>query len=254
MFETSVVNARAIAAPRKAGVFSVSLALHSLAATAVVVLSVQSTTLPKHAPNMMETFQQVMPVADVPLPRGNPNAPREQPQQPQQQAAQRAQTAPAVPTPETVPNTIPNSVPTVGTDTAGPTTTGGPATGEKWGVPDGDPNAIDLGQKIVQTPTVAVPTGPLVPVGDVKAARVLSRVEPSYPRVALAGHIGGVVKVHCIIDKNGQLSDPEIVFSSFPAFNQPVVDALRRWTFAPGSLHGQAVDTYFELTITFTPK
>jgi hypothetical protein len=37
-------------------------------------------------------------------------------------------------------------------------------------------------------------------------------------------------------------------------FNQPVIDALRQWTFAPGTLHGSPVDTYFELTITFTPR
>jgi hypothetical protein len=33
-----------------------------------------------------------------------------------------------------------------------------------------------------------------------------------------------------------------------------VLDALQQWTFAPGTLHGQPVDTYFELTITFTTR
>jgi len=253
MFETSVVKARAIAAPRKAGVLSVSVALHTFIAAAAVAISVQSASFPLDAPNQMEVLRFVaMPRIEVP--RGDPNAERNPVQKPPQQAAVKPQT-PTAPPPETAPTQISDTVsPVAATDTAGPVGNPSSGSGEKWGSPDGDPNAIDIGQTIEQSPATVLPTRPLVPTGDVRAARVLSRVEPSYPRAALAGHIGGVVKVHCIIDKQGHLSDPEIVFSSFPAFNQPVMEALRRWTFAPGSLHGQPVDTYFELTITFTPR
>ncbi len=252
MFETSVVNARAIAAPAKAGVLSMSIAFHSLAAAAAITMSVQSWSFPVDAPRQMAMFQMT-PVVD--LPKGNPDAPRNQaPKPPQPQPAQHAQTAPQLPQPDTAPNQIPsNTTPVASNDAALPGTGDGHDTSGQWGVPDGNENAVDIGQPLVQVP-VATPSGPLVPGGDVRAARVLSRVEPKYPGLAIKTRTAGVVKVQCVIGKDGKISNPEIISSSFPLFNQPVIDALRQWTFAPGTLHGQPVDTYFELTITFTPR
>jgi outer membrane biosynthesis protein TonB len=34
-------------------------------------------------------------------------------------------------------------------------------------------------------------------------------------------------------------------------FNQSAVEAVQQWQFAPGSLHGTAIDTIFDLTVTF---
>jgi TonB family protein len=252
MFETSVVNARAIAAPRKAGVLTMSIAFHSFVAAAAVAMSIQTSSFPMNTPRQMEMLQEVLPVVLPPLPRGNSDAPRNP--APQPPPAQHVQTAPPQASQDVTPNQIPNDVPTVGTtDTAGQGNTDGRDTHGQWGVPDGDEHGVDIGQPLAQV-SVPAPSGPLVAVGEVHAARVLSRVEPKYPGLALRGKIGGVVRLHCIIDRNGNLSDPEIVSSTFPPFNQPVLDAFRQWTFAPGTLHGQPVDTYFELTITFTPR
>jgi protein TonB len=252
MFETSVINERAIAVPRKAGVLSMSIAFHSLVAAAALTMSIQSWSFPADAPRQMAMFQMT-PVVD--LPKGNPDAPRnQQPKPPQPQPAQHAQTAPQLPQPDTAPTQIPsNTTPVASTDTAGPGNGDGHDTSGQWGVKDGNENVIDIGQPLVQVP-VATPSGPLVPGGDVRAARVLSRVEPKYPGLAIKTRTPGVVKVQCVIDKDGKVSNPQIVSSTFVVFNQPVLDALRQWTFAPGTLHGQPVDTYFELTITFTPR
>jgi protein TonB len=230
-----------------------SIAFHSLIGVAAVAMSIQTGSFPNDAPRQMSAL--IMPVAVPPLPRGNPEAPHNPaPKPPQQQAAtpRNIQTAPAA---ETTPNTIPNNVtPLTSSDTAGPNDGNGNNTGDKFGATDGDPNGIDIGQPAVPQTQAVVPSGPLVAVGDVHAARVLSRVEPKYPPMAVRAHLAGVVRVHCIIDKQGNISDPRIVSSTFPAFNQPVLDALQQWTFAPGTLHGQPVDTYFELTITFTTR
>ncbi|HJW94248.1 MAG TPA: TonB family protein [Thermoanaerobaculia bacterium] len=251
MFETSTIKARAIAAPRRAGLLSMSIAFHSLIGVAAVAMSIQTGSFPLDAPRQMSAI--IMPVAAPPLPRGNPDVPRNPQPKPQQQAAPRnVQTAPA---PETTPSKIPdNTTPLASNDNSVPTDGNGTNTGEKWGVPDGDKHGIDVGQPITPQTLPATPTGPLVAVGDVHAARVLSRVEPKFPAMALKIHMSGVVRVHCIIDKQGNISDPRIVSSTFPAFNQPVLDALQQWTFAPGTLHGQPVDTYFELTITFNAR
>jgi protein TonB len=64
--------------------------------------------------------------------------------------------------------------------------------------------------------------------------------------------MSGTVRLHCVIDRNGRPREAEVVSSTFNVFDQPALDALQRWTFAPGTLRGQPVDTYFELTIRFT--
>lgn len=253
MFETSTVNARAIAAPRRAGLLSMSIAFHSLIGVAAVAMSIQTGSFPIDAPRQMSAV--IMPIADPPLPKGNPEAPRNPaPKPPQQQAAtpRNVQTAPP---PETTPSTIPSNVtPLTSSDTAGPNDGNGANSGDKWGVTDGDEHGIDIGQPAVPQTAAVVPSGPLVATGDVHAARVLTRVEPKYPPAMARIRMSAVVRVHCIIDKQGNISDPRIVSSTFPAFNQPVLEALQQWTFAPGTLHGQPVDTYFELTITFTAR
>jgi len=253
MFETSVVRAQAVAAPRRAGLLSMSIAFHSFVAAAAVAMSIQTSSFPPDAPRQMSMFRDVLPMVEPPLPKGNPNVART-PAPPQPPAARNVQTAPPQTQQEVTPQHIPNSVPTVGSDNVGPNDGDTHGSGDRWGVPDGDEHSVDVGQAIVPQLQVAAPTGPLVAVGDVHAARVLSRVEPKYPPLAIHNRMPGVVRVHCIIDKNGNISDPEIVSSTFPVFNQPVLDALRQWTFAPGTLHGNPVDTYFELTITFTPR
>ncbi len=251
MFETSVVKAHAIAARRRAGLFTMSIGFHSMIAVAAIAMSVQTSKFPLEAPRQMASFKEILPVSDPPLPKGNPAAPRTPEPQPQA-AVPKQQTAPQVPQPDAAPQTIPDhatALPFDGSSTPG---SGTPGTGTKFGVPDGSDDGVDIGQSVPQTPAVA--TTVYRAVGDVRPARVLSRVEPLYPRAALTAHIAGVVRVECIIDRNGHVSSPRIISSSFGAFDQPVLDALQRWTFTPGTLHGEPVDTYFELTITFRPR
>ena len=95
------------------------------------------------------------------------------------------------------------------------------------------------------------PDVPLRIVGDVKAPVVIRRVQPVYPKLALTARMNGTVVVECTIDKTGRVREAHVVSSTSPLFNQTAVDAVQQWQFAPGSLHGQAVDTIFDLTVTF---
>jgi TonB family protein len=250
MFETSVVKAR-VAAQRRVGVFAASIVAHTVVVTGIVAASISATSFPKNAPNEMARWMPVV-TPDVPLPRGNPNAPRQpqaQPRQPQQAPQPHVQTAPpADATPERIPDAIPN---VAATSTAADVTPGsGTASNEPWGVKDGDPNGIDIGQ----SPSTAIAAGPDVvfhPGADVKSATVLVRVQPFYPPIAARMHMSGWAFVKCIIGKNGEIRDAAVEKSSNVMFEQPALEALRQWKFAPGYYRGQAVDTYFELKITF---
>jgi len=251
MFETSFVRER-VAPRRRAGVFVASIVAHTVAVAGILIATATATTLPTNAPN--ETMKVYFAPAEPPLPRGNPDAPRQPqapPQRPQQQAAQpHVQTAPQA---DTTPSLIPNTIPTVAsTSTSSDITPGnGNNTGnERWGVKDGDPNGVDVGQTNTNV-SVGTPDVVFHPGVDVKSAIVVYRVQPNYPPLASRMHLSGWVFVKCIIGKNGEIRDAEVEKSSNTLFDQPALEALRQWKFVPGYYKGQPVDTYFELKITF---
>jgi TonB family protein len=45
--------------------------------------------------------------------------------------------------------------------------------------------------------------------------------------------------------------DARVLRSTSTLFDQSAIDAVQQWQFTPGSLHGKAVDTIFDLTVTF---
>jgi protein TonB len=246
MFETSVVRVRAGAAPRRVGLLTASIAVHSLVIIGAIAVTVSSVDFPKKAPNEMLLFRPVAAIS-IPPALGTPHpAPRP------------ATPAPATPRPAPAPNvvTAPTIVPDVvpaaaasaaTTDAATPGTGGEPGT---LGTPDGVAGGVG---------DVAAPAGPpgdavLVPGGEVKSATVIHRVDPIFPRAALAGRMNGTVVVRCIIGRDGTCRDPEIASTTMAIFNQAAIDAVRQWRFAPGSYRGQVVDTYFELTVRFNTR
>ena len=251
MFETSVVRER-VAPQRRAGVFAASIAAHTVVIAGVVAASISNVSFPKSAPNEILPLVSIAPPPEMPMPRGNPNAPRQpQPSQPHQaQVTPHQQTAPP---PDTTPSLIPSTTPSALTS---PSTDIGPATGtdngssERWGDLNGDPNAIDIGQ-VPSSNTVGTPDMIYHPGADVKPATILYRVQPVYPRAGIAAKLPGWVIVRCVIGKDGQAREITVEKSSMQMFEQPALDALRQWKFAPGYYHGQAVDTYFELKVTF---
>lgn len=251
MFETSFVRER-VAPQRRAGFFIASIVAHSVVVAGVIVVTATATSLPTNAPDEHARFVVFTPPAeDVPLPKGNPNAPREphQQQAPQQHAQQ--QTAPPQQVTPTIDANAPATTPLTSTTTAdaGPATGTDSGTNERWGVPDGDENGVDIGQTHSGNGIPGEVYRPGAP--DVKGATVLVRVQPLYPQAAMRIKLPGWAIVKCIVGKTGEVRDIEVVKSSMSMFEQPAIDALRQWKFAPGYFRGQAVDTYFELKITF---
>ena len=249
MFETSVVRARV--AQRRYSLLSVSLAAHSLVIIAVLAASISSMSFPKTPPAEYQViFQQAAPPPPPPAPHPVTPQPAQSHAATATSVIPHAAVAPMPLTPSRVPDTIP-TVPQASSNdlpASGNSATPGTATGPGGG----DPNGVDNSQAATDT-TPAADTV-FHPGADVKPASVISRVEPQYPRGALQIHMAGVVVLKCIVDKNGNVRDAEVVTSSFAAFNEPALNALQQWRFAPGSFRGKAVDTWFELTIRFQPR
>jgi TonB family protein len=244
MFETSVIHAEVVA-EKRFGLLSVSFAGHILIVISILVVGIRTVEFPRLPPPEY-TIPVFTPPVSIPPALGTPNGHKQAaPPVPVKQT-------PAVPSAITTPNTIADHTePAASTSTGDTTTTGGPAgSDQNVGQPWGDPHGVGDGPPAVNV----VPVTPDVPmriVGDVKAPVVIRRVTPLYPKPAVAIHLNGFAIVECIIDKTGRVRDAHVLRSSSPLFNQSAVDAVLQWQFAPGSLHGTAVDTIFDLTVTF---
>lgn len=248
MFETSVVQGRAKAAARRPILLTVSITAHAAVITAVVATSLATVSLPKRAPN-----QVTIPVFDhLPPMQGDNGQQQQQKKTPALTPPQTVKRETAPPATPTTPQVVPDHVVPMQTADTGPASDPGPATGSDKpgtpGVPWGRKDGVDTDGPPAE---IVTPTKIYTVSGDVKAPVVLHRVSPPYPEVARRMRLNGTVIVECIIDQTGHIRDAKILQSSFAAFEQPALDAVRQWQFAPGTLNGQPVNVQFNLTITF---
>jgi protein TonB len=248
MFETSVVQARVKAAARRPLLFSLSIGAHAAVVIAAVAASVATVSLPKNAPN-----QATIPVfMHLPPMQGDDSVQKKTPAAAQPQAVKREAAPSTVVAPKVVPDQVTPAATTQATaadlgppggDTTGPTTGDKSGPGVPWGTRDG---------VVHDSPPATVAPPKIYTVsGDVKAPVVLRRVTPLYPEVARRMRLNGFVVLECIIDQTGHIRDAHVVRSSFAAFEQPALDAVYQWQFAPGTLGGRPVDVQFDLKVTF---
>ncbi|MBV8547082.1 MAG: TonB family protein [Acidobacteria bacterium] len=246
MFETSVIHAEVVA-EKRVGLLTASFAFHSLVVIAILANGIRTIEFPTNAPKEYTLPIFVSPV-EVPPALGVPNGGHKQSTPP-------AAVKPTTPTADTAPRTVPDhteQAASTSTSIADTTTTGNgsgsdQAQGVDWGVAhgvgvDGPPSTATIAPE----PDVPLPVG-----GDVKAPVVIRRVQPVYPMLAVKARMNGTVIVECIVDKTGRVREAHVLQSTSALFDQSALQAVQQWQFAPGSLHGNAIDTIFDLTVTF---
>jgi TonB family protein len=225
---------------------TLSFAFHVLVVIAIFAASIRTIEFPTRSPSEYAIPIFAMPLT-IPPALGTPNGGHKQATPP---VPAKEKQLPA--TANTAPSTIPIHTEPVAATTTGDvnpdTDTGGDVgpKGVPWGVKDGIGDGPPTANVIPVANDVPLPVG-----GEVKAPVVIQRVNPLYPRTALAMHLNGNVVVECIIDKTGHIRDAHVVSSSSPLFNQSAIDAVLQWQFMPGSLHGRSIDTIFDLNVTF---
>ncbi len=246
MFETSQVRSDVKVASGRVTMVSISVAVHTLVVVGALAASVASVEFPKGAPDQ---WMKVELVRAVPLP---PRAPAVRPpaaRPPERPHPSAATPAPAQP--ESIPNTV---IPVEPAQSMALPETG--ASGEGVAEPGtvaGDGTANGLPDGVGEAATGSEVEGhPYEVGGEVSAPRVLARVDPVYPPAAARNRMPGLVIVQCLIDRQGRVRDVTVVKSSFGAFEQAAVEAVRQWRFSPGIMRGKAVDTIFRLTVTFS--
>lgn len=134
------------------------------------------------------------------------------------------------------------------------------------GVPGGVPGGVAggsmggvLGGVIGGTGTVPVapiaprdnkPKAPVRVGGRVKEPKLIRRVEPMYPPLAMQTRMQGTVIVDAVIDERGDVTEVKAI-SGPPLLIQAALDAVRRWKYEPTYLNEQPVAVQLNVTVAF---
>jgi protein TonB len=131
------------------------------------------------------------------------------------------------------------------------------ATGVSGGVPGGQLGGVIGGiltgardNYIPLPPAHSAPKRPIRVGGEVKAPRLIVRVEPIYPPLLKKARVSGDVVIDAVIDTQGNVVEMHAV-SGERLLIPPAMDALRRWKYEPTVLGGQAFPVELQVTIEF---
>ena len=86
--------------------------------------------------------------------------------------------------------------------------------------------------------------------GSVQEAKIVARPNPVYPALARQARIQGNVVLHAVIDKDGHVSELQVV-SGHPLLVQSALDAVKNWRYQPTLLNGDPVEVDTTITVTF---
>jgi len=115
---------------------------------------------------------------------------------------------------------------------------------------EGDPRGIgSTVGSVLDGASMAPPPAPTVVriTSALTAPRVVRRVEPVYPALALAAHATATVLLEAEVDPLGNVTRVSVLHGH-PLFDAAAIEAVERWRYQPLLLNG--IPTAFILTVT----
>jgi protein TonB len=94
------------------------------------------------------------------------------------------------------------------------------------------------------------PSGPVMMSTGVMTARLIHRVQPSYPAAASLIQLEGTVELRAIIATDGSVRNLEVVRGN-PILAAAAVEAVREWRYQPTRLSGIPVEVETIITVQF---
>jgi protein TonB len=95
------------------------------------------------------------------------------------------------------------------------------------------------------------PTTRAVVPGNVTAASIVTQTKPEYPPKAMASHVQGEVVLHAVIDKEGKISEVQVL-SGDDLLAQSALEAVRQWRYKPMLVDGEPKEVDTTITVTFS--
>jgi protein TonB len=102
--------------------------------------------------------------------------------------------------------------------------------------------AAEIAQKTVERIVVA---------STVQEAKLVRKVVPRYPTLALQTRVEGTVLFRAVIGKDGTIQALQVV-SGHPLLVQDAAAALRQWLYRPTLLNGEPVEVATTIEVRFT--
>ncbi len=106
-------------------------------------------------------------------------------------------------------------------------------------------------------PTPAPPPAPPVikkePVRrstGVQESKLIKKVDPVYPQIAIHARVSGVVILDVRVDEEGNVESIRVL-SGHPLLNEAAVSAVRQWKYSPTILNGEPVPVIATVTVIF---
>jgi TonB family protein len=97
------------------------------------------------------------------------------------------------------------------------------------------------------------PAAPAVPIpigGDVKQARLLTSIPPTYPALAKTQRIEGAVRIDALVEVTGRVTSMKVV-SGPVLLHQAAMEAVRQWKYQPATLDDKPVPMHLTVTVQF---
>jgi TonB family protein len=87
--------------------------------------------------------------------------------------------------------------------------------------------------------------------GNVQGAKLITKVQPTYPPAAIAARVQGNVVLHAVIGLDGSVKTLQVI-SGDPLLTQAATDAVEQWKYVPTLLNGDPVEVDTTITVKFT--
>jgi protein TonB len=84
----------------------------------------------------------------------------------------------------------------------------------------------------------------------VSQGMVIRKIDPVYPKLALAARVTGVVLLKAVIDRQGAITEVQVI-SGHPILVPAAIEAVKQWRYRPYSLNGEPVEVETNITVTF---
>ena len=227
---------------RKGVTLFLSLLIHAAMITAIIVVPLLRAEAKMPGFKVIDATLVAPPVRPGVPPGGRPGRPAKGPGKPGEPPKNPPPISGPIKlrAPIEVPTKIEDDDPTAGIpgETSGPGVPGAPEEGTgPWEMgPTINPDKIDPNA---------------VPITMVRPPKLIKRVSPEYPQVALTARVPGVVVIEASTDIYGLVKEARVI-SGNPLFHEAALEAVRQWRYEPYYVNGIPRPVRFTVTITFS--
>ena len=250
MFDTIVNPSSGV--PRQRWTTTVLSAVGHVAVMIVLVVSTLYATDVLPEPRDTMAFFVAAPVPPPPPPAPPVAEPEPSRVKPVATKATRPRPAPVMAkAPVAAPVEAPSSItPETGLE-GGEFTPSGIEAGFEGGVAGGVAGGILGGIITAPPPPPPAPVAPVRVGGEISAPRLLRRVEPEYPLLAVNAQIQGMVILEATVDATGAVKDTRVL-RSHSVLDEAAIDAVRQWRYEPLMLNGTPMPFVLTVTVSFS--